>query len=66
MKYFYGLWSEMQQQSTDNSEEALVEGRDYYLEHGKYVFTEAYHKMRGICCGSRCRHCPFNHENVPK
>jgi hypothetical protein len=37
----------------------LVEGLDYYVESGKYVFTEAYHLKRGYCCNSRCRHCPY-------
>jgi hypothetical protein len=23
------------------------------------VFTEAYHRRRGYCCGSGCRHCPW-------
>ena len=31
----------------------------YYLENGKVVFTEQYHKERGWCCGSNCRHCPY-------
>ena len=30
-----------------------------YLENGYVVFTEAYHLRRGSCCGSGCRHCPF-------
>ena len=32
----------------------------YYIEDGKYVFTEQYHLNRGYCCGNKCRHCPFN------
>ncbi len=32
---------------------------DYYLENGYTVFTESYHKKRGYCCGSGCRHCPY-------
>jgi len=32
---------------------------DYYIENGFYVFTEAYHRKRGYCCGSQCRHCPY-------
>ena len=34
---------------------------DYYLEHGKLVYTQQYHKKRGYCCnsGSGCRHCPY-------
>ena len=38
---------------------------DYYLENGLLVFTAAYHRKRGYCCGNNCRHCPFNHTNVP-
>lgn len=32
----------------------------YYFEDGKKVFTEEFHKQRGVCCGSFCRHCPFD------
>ncbi|MCO6485515.1 MAG: hypothetical protein J5I41_07015 [Saprospiraceae bacterium] len=24
------------------------------------VFTESFHRKRGTCCGSGCRHCPWN------
>ncbi len=34
-------------------------GIDYYVEDGFIVFTEKYHLQRGKCCGSKCRHCPF-------
>ena len=37
----------------------LVQGVDYYVEEGKFVFTRAYHLKRGHCCNSRCRHCPY-------
>lgn len=33
---------------------------EYYLENGKIVYTPVYHIKRGSCCGSKCRHCPFN------
>jgi hypothetical protein len=36
------------------------EGKDYYLENGAIVLTERYHKKRGTCCGSGCRHCCFD------
>jgi hypothetical protein len=26
---------------------------------GYFVFTAAYHRARGECCGSGCRHCPY-------
>jgi hypothetical protein len=32
----------------------------WYLEGGFVVFTAAHHLARGTCCGSGCRHCPFD------
>lgn len=43
----------------------LVEGEDYYWDGRYMVFTEAYHWKRGVCCGNKCRHCPYGHVNVP-
>lgn len=34
-------------------------------ETGYRVFTELALKNRGVCCGSKCRHCPYEHERVP-
>ena len=52
----------------------LVTGYSFYVGTGKLtykdpstgyqVFTELAHTQRGKCCGSGCRHCPYNHENV--
>jgi len=28
-------------------------------ETGLFVFTAAYHRARGECCASGCRHCPY-------
>ena len=44
----------------------LLQGEDYYIENGFWVFTEKYLKERGFCCGSKCRHCPYEHINVVK
>jgi hypothetical protein len=38
----------------DRSNEEL-----YYLDGTKVVFTPKYHLQRGYCCGSKCRHCPY-------
>lgn len=35
------------------------EGKDFYWEGDKIVFTREYHLARGYCCGSGCRHCPY-------
>jgi len=44
----------------------LIEGEDYYYnEEGYIVLTEKYHLERGHCCGNGCRHCPYDHINVP-
>jgi hypothetical protein len=37
----------------------LIENEDYYLEEDRLVFTMRYHLKRGSCCGSGCRHCPY-------
>lgn len=37
----------------------LVLGTDYYMDGDKLVFTATYHRKRGFCCHSRCRHCPY-------
>ncbi|MCB1760892.1 MAG: hypothetical protein KDI68_14065 [Gammaproteobacteria bacterium] len=44
--------------------EEMVEGRHFYYEGPYMVFTARYHRSRGSCCGSLCRHCPFGHEKV--
>ena len=46
----------------------LILGEDYYIENGKFVFTEKYLLKRGFCCKSGCRHCPYEFrkgKNVP-
>jgi len=38
----------------------LIEGEDFYFEGNLMVFTERFHLKRGHCCGSGCRHCPYD------
>jgi len=40
----------------------LQPGDVYYTPEGYLVFTEQYHRRRGFCCGSGCRHCPWRKE----
>jgi hypothetical protein len=40
-------------------ENPLVEGIDYTIENGKWVFTKEYHLKRGYCCGNNCKNCPY-------
>jgi hypothetical protein len=40
--------------------EPAQEPPDYYVENGLVVYTAAYHLKRGTCCGSGCRHCPYD------
>ncbi len=42
----------------------FVEGVHYYLENGRVVFTTLFHLERGSCCGSKCRHCPYDPEHI--
>ena len=41
-------------------------GEFYFTEDGRFVFTADYHLRRGYCCGSGCRHCPFDAEGRPR
>jgi hypothetical protein len=50
----------------ETSETQPLAPEDFYYEDGCVVFTAAYHLKRGSCCGKACRHCPYNHENVPQ
>ena len=45
--------------SNDNTAPPALTQEDYYFENGLMVFTAAYHLKRGSCCGSGCRHCPY-------
>jgi hypothetical protein len=49
-------------------DQACERGEDTYVDpaSGYIVITSRAHLKRGICCGNVCRHCPFQHENVPK
>lgn len=49
-------------------EKACAEGKNDYRDPktGYVVFTKVYHLARGFCCGSGCRHCPYDHVNVGK
>jgi len=39
----------------------LIEGEDFYVEDGNWVFTAKYLLRRGYCCRSGCRHCPYGY-----
>jgi hypothetical protein len=45
-------------------QQALAQGEHWYIDAqtGFMVFTELYHKERGTCCLSACRHCPWGFE----
>jgi iron complex transport system substrate-binding protein len=49
-------------------EQACERGEKFYTDpaSGLMVMTRINHERRGKCCGSGCRHCPFNHANVPE
>jgi hypothetical protein len=48
----------------DNDDHADYEEPDSYFENGMLVFTAAFHLKRGHCCGSGCRHCPYEPKHV--
>lgn len=46
----------------DKDKQHQDDRKDYYIENGLVVFTEAYHLKRGYCCKSGCRHCPYGYK----
>jgi hypothetical protein len=47
------------QQSCGDQSAPLIEGCDFYFEHGRFVLTESFLQRRGACCDNGCRHCPY-------
>jgi hypothetical protein len=45
---------------------AVRSGQLQYVDPktGYQVFSQLASSRRGYCCGSGCRHCVYNHENV--
>jgi hypothetical protein len=48
-------------------DQAVLRGEDSYIDpiSGYQVFTAEYHKKRGYCCQSGCRHCPYGFIKKP-
>lgn len=47
-----------------NEPKSPQEPPEYYFEDGLLVYTAAYHLKRGHCCGSGCRHCPYEPRHI--
>ena len=46
--------------AVEKTMQQMQEGRDFYWEGRFMVFTSTYHRRRGYCCGTGCRHCPYD------
>jgi hypothetical protein len=53
----------MPPESADHTQEPSTQP-DWYFENGMLMYTAAYHLKRGYCCGSGCRHCPYEPRHV--
>ncbi len=45
-------------------QKTFIEGLDYTIEQGNYVFTRWFLLKQGKCCANKCRHCPYGYINV--
>ncbi len=54
--------SETNGQIEEEESPPIIEGIDYYLEDGLFVFTREFLLRRGYCCESGCRNCPYPRE----
>ncbi|MCB0693815.1 MAG: hypothetical protein H6568_02090 [Lewinellaceae bacterium] len=66
MKNFFRKRSALRKTQSSSKRPPLEEGMDYYMDGGYMVFTEKYHRDRGYCCQSGCRHCPYRGESTEK
>ena len=64
-KEFLALMVQDEIKSQIENPTPLSEDVDFYFEDGLMVLTKEYLEKRGFCCGNGCRHCPFEHINVP-
>lgn len=44
---------------------STLEAEDFYYDGPFLVFTAAYLRKRGYCCGNGCRHCPYDENGHP-
>ncbi len=53
-------------QAYERHDQAEARGERVYADPvtGFAVLTATSHRQRGTCCGSACRHCPYDWENV--
>jgi hypothetical protein len=47
--------------TSQTKKQVLDEGKHFYIEDGKYVFTALFLTERGYCCRNGCRHCPYGY-----
>lgn len=38
----------------------IEQGKHYYMEGERVIFTALFHIERGQCCGNGCKHCPYD------
>lgn len=44
----------------------LIEGIDFVMLDGKFVWTEKFLLERGFCCNGKCPYCPYKEKAVKK
>ena len=55
----FASFEKIHQEACRNNEHTYIDPDTGYM-----VFTEIAHRERGKCCGSGCRHCPYEFENL--
>ncbi|XP_060069882.1 uncharacterized protein LOC132549914 [Ylistrum balloti] len=65
-KVDYRRLSPKEQKIHDCHKRAVMEQEELYQDPyaDKWVMTRYAHLKRGKCCGSACRHCPYQHRKV--
>lgn len=62
LEHYDAILSQHENLPFPTKKEHFIEGLHHYKEGKTWVFTEIYHLLRGHCCESNCRHCPFGYK----
>ncbi len=64
LQHFNTLTNEAKSHAFPQKDDIFIENIHYYTENNYWVFTELFHLLRGHCCKSGCRHCPYGFKKL--
>ncbi|MCO5249014.1 MAG: cysteine-rich CWC family protein [Chitinophagales bacterium] len=59
LNYYNELIQKSKLYTSPTKKGKYIEDVHYYIDQGKWVFTDLYHLQKGYCCQNGCRHCVY-------